>query len=102
MAQKANPLAHELRAYRERRGLTQAALAARWDMRADTLARWEQGRSRPNPEGPIRRLMALDELETMKANAALRAAPARPHIFASELAGDDLEEGVAHAAAKPE
>lgn len=57
---RAAPIADAIRAHRDKLGLTQAQLAARWNMPLNTLTRWEQGARAPSPEGPIRRLMALD------------------------------------------
>lgn len=39
----------EIKAARERAGLTQAQLAARLGVAAVTVFRWESGRSRPQP-----------------------------------------------------
>ena len=49
-----------LRSYRQQLGLTQAGLSARWGVPVRTIEDWEAGRRSP-PEGPLRRLMELDQ-----------------------------------------
>jgi len=50
------PIGETIRRYRG--GLSQPALAARWNVPVGTLRNWEQGIRKPSPEGPIRLLIA--------------------------------------------
>lgn len=51
----------EIRSCRQRLGLTQAQLAERFDVSANTVARWERGES--VPEAPAMLRLALQALE---------------------------------------
>lgn len=53
-------LGAEVRAYRERMGLTRVQLAQRWDVDTGTVRQWEAGDRKARLAGPLRRLMLLD------------------------------------------
>ena len=65
---KSKPMtfADDLRAWRERFGLTQAEAAEALSVPLRTLQEWEQGRAAPAPSGPVRRLMELHKTPAAK------------------------------------
>lgn len=48
-----------LRAWRAEHGWTQGQAAAALGVSLDTYQNWEQGRTKPAPEGPVRKLVAM-------------------------------------------
>ena len=52
-------IAQDLIAWRKAHGWTQVQSAEALDVPVATLRNWEQGRTRPEPAGPVRRLMGL-------------------------------------------
>jgi len=61
----------EVRAIRRRRGLSQAAFAARFGINLRTLQDWEQGRTQP--DGPARAFLLVIDREPQAVERALAA-----------------------------
>ncbi len=66
------PVAIDVRAIRDRLGMTQEAFAARFGFSVNTLRHWEQGKRRP--EGPTRAYLIVIDRAPKTVQRVLRAA----------------------------
>jgi transcriptional regulator with XRE-family HTH domain len=87
--QMSSPFGVRLRQWRQRRGLSQLALAGLVGSTSRHISFLETGRSRPSQDMTLRLATALD-VGLREANALLRAAGLRAAYLESELDGRDL------------